>query len=105
MIAKYGDKVVHEFHPESILVYYYPSYEKIFNKIKSPISKLPGVRKWIVKPVHGSRGLGIRIFENNPTMINEITNYIINSSQKGFVLTKKTNQYTFDGKELIIEEI
>jgi glutathione synthase/RimK-type ligase-like ATP-grasp enzyme len=105
MITKYGDKVVHQFHPESILVYYYPSYEKMFNKIKSAISKLPGVRKWIVKPVHGSRGLGIRIFENNPTMLNEITNYIITSSQIGFILTKKTNQYTFDGKELIIEEI
>lgn len=105
MVNRYGDSYTHKMHPESIIVYYTNDKKKLYNQIKHAMHKYNDVQKWIVKPVHGSRGLGIKIFNKSFAVIENITKYIIDSSELGFDMCRKTNQYTFDGQELIIREL
>lgn len=50
-----------KFHPRSIVLYY-KTYEQAYDKIIDYINQ-SSHKKCIIKPVHGSRGLGIDIFD------------------------------------------
>lgn len=85
IIAKYGDN--NSIHPASYTFYYNDNdNDKLINFLKKNMSNNPSIKKWILKPTHGSRGDGIKIlsrkkkflnmFNDDEKIINNIMNHI-----------------------------
>lgn len=111
MISKYGDDA-HEIHPESLLLNVSEeSNSSIQLRLSKFLKKYKSVNDWIVKPVHGSRGLGIKIFHSGDfiskiiglltdKLSGEIINYIMNVSNSTFNISD-VKKNTFNGKTII----
>lgn len=101
LISHIGKKDTHKFHPKSIFMYYNENKE-MKKYLKKKIKKNSHIKHWIVKPVHGSRGLGIKIFHttNVKEMIKEMYEYIKQSSTIGFKVIDNSIK-NFNGVDII----
>lgn len=95
LLETYDKERVHFYHPISDTFTYDGNYDNIYNRVYEIIRSNPTVRRWILKPVHGSRGLGINIFKKKNSFFNlfnfnikpitcDIVNHIIHASDKGY---------------------
>lgn len=105
MIEKYGNDIAHNYHPESILVFF-SSIEKIYLKIKHQLNNYNYIDNWILKPVHGSRGLGVKVFSKNKynsfsDFLYAIVDYINYYSTIGYDSVIDTGNYTYDGHKIV----
>jgi hypothetical protein len=95
--------------------HYSSNNKSIRDKIKNIIESHPQILKWIVKPVHGSRGIGIEVFDLTPKknflkknknkklsnykdkIIDKIIEHMEYYCNHGFELIEKPLDKTFDG--------
>ena len=89
LVDAYGDDIT-DFHPISKGIVYNINKDIIFEDIMNFLKKNNKICTWILKPVDGSRGFGIKIFSkdkgiknlflnNNKQMATEISNYVYNN--------------------------
>lgn len=83
LLKSIGEKETHLFHPHSIFVYHNTNKD-LQLYLKQSIENMDHVKIWIAKPVHGSRGLGIKIFHKGDTLVDDLYNYIKECSTVGF---------------------
>lgn len=97
--AKYGCV---DFHPESFMIQY-DIQDSMNDIIKKETNKYPNISKWILKPVHGSRGLGIKIFDKTDYFFSHnfrkaVIEYITYYSENGFEIQNTNFDINFNGK-------
>jgi hypothetical protein len=100
LLGSIGKTKTHKFHPHSIFVYYNDT-QNLKEHLRMQINKMPRVNIWIAKPVHGSRGLGIKIFNNNDNVVDELYEYIKLSSTIGFQVIDDSVK-NFNGIDVIV---
>ena len=90
-LLKYKPKnEIHKYHPISEQCCYENNDNEIKMKIKNMIKKYPNINEWIVKPVHGSRGQGIKLFRLDDAN-NEIISFTDNVKRQ--YLASRISEY------------
>jgi len=98
------------FHPKSDICFYDNNDQKLYIQIHKLINDNVDISKWIIKPVHGSKGVGIRIFKrtkvgllkyfiNDDILTREMVRYIKKISTVG-IDVKNTTISNFNGREM-----
>ncbi len=98
-----------DFMPTSFMIQYNVN-DNIHNAIKKEINNNLNVKKWILKPVHGSRGLGIKIFKKKDyffqhNFIEAIVKYIKYYSENGFDVLCNDSNIDFKGNTTYLNVI
>jgi hypothetical protein len=117
LLSTYSSNTIHKFHPVSNVIFYdgqsnVINVSNLHNYIFEILQNNSNTTKWIIKPVHGSRGLGINIFNkklnkscfknnNNKKLTKEITRYLVTSYSEGF-LVKTTEKEAFNLESKVI---
>jgi hypothetical protein len=108
LLLTYNSESVHQYHPVSHMLYYNNS-NVLRYKLRFIINNNNNVKKWIIKPVNGSRGIGIKIFgpfrrsffiNRNKHIIDDMIRHIQFYSEKGIASIDITNNKTFDGLQI-----
>jgi len=113
LLHKYSKKSIHKFHPMSKIVFFDGNRKCLRKQIKKIVKKHKRMKKIIVKPVHGSRGVGIGIFsaknsynlisklykknKSKYSYIDEVVNHIDYYCNHGYEYIEKNLERTFDG--------
>lgn len=78
LILTFGEDC-NSYMPETFYVHY-GSYFEVKKYVKKMLKKFSKVDNWIVKPVYGSRGISIKVFDKD--QIQDIIDYICNESER-----------------------
>lgn len=95
-LIKY-DSNAFKYHPVSE-TFYYDGKTNMFDLLQSITKKYKSVNKWILKPVHGSRGTGIKVFNKKKT--NLFKKIFKNSDELTIGMLEHINKYTTEGVDI-----
>lgn len=113
-LLEYKGDEVHKYHPTSELLFYDDDIKKLKSTVFNIVNKYQDIETWILKPVHGSRGLGIKIFkkisdefwfdwftsDDEEILANNMVDHIIYCSEHGFD-SIQIDDSAFDGTSTI----
>jgi len=100
---------VHKYHPVSKILFYSGDKKRLKKQLDKIIHRYDNIDTWILKPVHGSRGMGIKIFRddshwlvsywvNSKKIVEDMVEHIEYYSIHGHEFIEKNNIVTFDGQ-------